>query len=179
MRLREGNCNVDPVLYLSKLYMLHNGVCRALGVQLPVASSCSTSVTAQSCWLLTTVGSSYYEQALPPDDQVVACLLFGWNMVDLNFTTGALLGYSSLNSKVKLKVPAQRSSRIGLLTTSGLHGPRRSTTCRLRPTSVPWGVLRAKDDGIPHHDVIRIGRSIDTLRWIIFEALEISHQALQ
>ena len=32
--------------------------------------------------------------------------LFGWNMVLLNLTTGALLGYSSENSRVSLKVPA-------------------------------------------------------------------------
>ena len=32
--------------------------------------------------------------------------LFGWNILDLNFTTGALLGYSSENSRVSLKVPA-------------------------------------------------------------------------
>lgn len=32
--------------------------------------------------------------------------LFGWNMVLLNLTTGALFGYSSENSRVSLKVPA-------------------------------------------------------------------------
>ena len=32
--------------------------------------------------------------------------LLGWNMLDLNFTTGALLGYSSEKSMVSLKVPA-------------------------------------------------------------------------
>lgn len=31
--------------------------------------------------------------------------LFGWNILDLNFTTGALFGYSSVNSSVSLKVP--------------------------------------------------------------------------
>jgi hypothetical protein len=32
--------------------------------------------------------------------------LLGWNMLDLNFTTGALFGYSSENSIVSLNVPA-------------------------------------------------------------------------
>lgn len=31
--------------------------------------------------------------------------LLGWNICDLNFTTGALFGYSSVNSRVSLKVP--------------------------------------------------------------------------
>ena len=36
----------------------------------------------------------------------VSSALFGWNILDLNFTTGALFGYSSENSIVSLKVPA-------------------------------------------------------------------------
>lgn len=32
--------------------------------------------------------------------------LLGWNICDLNLTTGALFGYSSVNAKVSLKVPA-------------------------------------------------------------------------
>lgn len=37
---------------------------------------------------------------------ILAAAPLGWKMLDTNFTTGALLGYSSENSRVSLKVPA-------------------------------------------------------------------------
>lgn len=37
--------------------------------------------------------------------------LLGWNMVEVNFTTGALLGYSSVNSIVSLNVPSTGRSK--------------------------------------------------------------------
>ena len=40
--------------------------------------------------------------------------LLGWNIADLNFTKGALLGYSSVNSKVSLKVPEYEFSASGI-----------------------------------------------------------------
>ena len=32
--------------------------------------------------------------------------MLGWNILERNFTTGGLLGYSSLNSRVSLNVPS-------------------------------------------------------------------------
>lgn len=39
--------------------------------------------------------------------------LFGWNILDKNFTTGGLLGYSSLNVMVSLKVPPSHGESSG------------------------------------------------------------------
>ena len=43
-------------------------------------------------------------------EAVAGDALLGWNIADLNFTTGALLGYSSVNSRVSLKVPEHEFS---------------------------------------------------------------------
>ena len=95
--------------------------------------------------------------------------LFGWNIVLLNLTTGALLGYSSENSSVSLKVPAKHVQMI--------YKRVEEFSCRLLSTlaSIPWGVIRAKNDGIPHHDTIAFRRSINTLGRIILKSLEIPH----
>ena len=34
--------------------------------------------------------------------------MLGWNILERNLTTGGLLGYSSLNSRVNLKVPSYK-----------------------------------------------------------------------
>lgn len=37
----------------------------------------------------------------------LATIPFGWNIFEMNLTVGGLLGYSSVNSTVNLKVPAK------------------------------------------------------------------------
>jgi hypothetical protein len=112
--------------------------------------------------------------------------LLGWNMVDLNLTTGGLLGYSSLNCIVRRKVPVGGGFGGGEGRGEGwcvsdraaapISGARRADAFRL--TSVPWRVLRAEDDGVPHHDVVRARRAVDALRRVRLQALEVAHQAL-
>ena len=46
-------------------------------------------------------------------------------------------------------------------------------------TSIPRGVVRTKNDSIPEHDAVTLGGTIDTLRRIVLQPFEISHQPLQ
>ena len=40
--------------------------------------------------------------------------MFGWNIFVTNLTVGALFGYSSMNSRVSLKVPSSQAVSSGL-----------------------------------------------------------------
>ena len=48
------------------------------------------------------------------DDEAVGDSLLGWYIFVTNFTTGALLGYSSVKSMVSLKVPPSHGLSSGL-----------------------------------------------------------------
>lgn len=74
---------------------------------------------------------------------------------------------------IRQAVPQQQQQRSCWQAQSG------SAYSMLPPTSIPWRVFWAKDDGIPQHDVVRVGRAIDTLGWILSQALEVAHEALQ
>eukprot|EP00302_Diacronema_sp_CCMP2436_P053959 CAMPEP_0180065450 /NCGR_PEP_ID=MMETSP0985-20121206/8752_1 /TAXON_ID=483367 /ORGANISM="non described non described, Strain CCMP 2436" /LENGTH=149 /DNA_ID=CAMNT_0021995881 /DNA_START=748 /DNA_END=1197 /DNA_ORIENTATION=+ len=41
---------------------------------------------------------------------------------------------------------------------------------------LPRRVVRAKDDGVPLHDVVILGRAADALRWVVLQPLEVAHQ---
>lgn len=45
-------------------------------------------------------------------NQVKKSIPLGWNIFDINFTTGGLFGYSSVNSIVSLKVPVMKMINI-------------------------------------------------------------------
>jgi hypothetical protein len=97
-------------------------------------------------------------------------------MVDLNFTTGGLLGYSSENSMVSWKMPAAPAVQDPV---SGC-GMRPASVCSAGGlTRVPGRVLGPKDHRIPVHDVVAVRGSIDALRWVVLQALEVPHEALQ
>ena len=46
-------------------------------------------------------------------------------------------------------------------------------------TSVPGGVFRPKDNCIPHHDVVGVGRAIYSLWGVLPQTLEVSHETLR
>ena len=69
--------------------------------------------------------------------------MLGWNIFDRNLTTGGLFGYSSLNSRVNLKVPSYKviASRV----------QRRKV---LKIINLERSFMRPKNDGIPEHYVV-------------------------
>ena len=93
---------------------------------------------------------------IPPSAQML-----GWNILERNLTTGGLFGYSSLNSRVNLKVPSQK------VTVS----PERARWLLLIITNLEWSFVRSKYDSIPQHDVVLRGGAAHTSRGILLTRL--------
>jgi len=49
---------------------------------------------------------------------------------------------------------------------------------QLESTSIPWSVLRSKDESIPMHDIVILWSSTYSHRRIFLQSLEIPHQSL-
>jgi hypothetical protein len=73
---------------------------------------------------------------------------------------------------------AAAAAAAGGAATAEHLGAAQAGPARQQRTSIPWCVLWPKDDGVPQHDVVRIGRAIHPLGWILPQALEVPHQAL-
>ena len=58
------------------------------------------------------MGFASHTAAAQTSKQGYGSSLFGWNICDLNLTTGALFGYSSVKTRVSLKVPASHTCTI-------------------------------------------------------------------
>ena len=54
----------------------------------------------------------------------------------------------------------------------------RATPEQEQITSIPWGIVWTKDDCVPLHDVVGIGRPVDTLRGVLLQPFEVPHQPL-
>ena len=122
------------------------------------------------------------QQAPNPSPTAWENSLFGWNIRDLNFTDGALLGYSSENSNVSLKVPEQAEKICPIRNSPGMGAqkPRifRQTVNDCHPTSVPRRVLRPKYHSFPQHHIVRIWGAIHALRRVLLKSFVVSNEAL-
>ncbi len=101
-----------------------------------------------------------------------------------NFTTGGRLGYSSVKSRVSLKVP-KRVERVcdrACVWARAAVTREREASANLSSllflTSVPGRVLRPEDDRVPAQDVVRGGGAVDAGGRILLQLAEVAHEAL-
>ena len=77
---------------------------------------CNTTIYVAKSIHITTLphSVSQVQTHTPCSIQYYTGLPFGWNILEIKRTDGGLLGYSSVNSMVSLKVPSSKGVSCGL-----------------------------------------------------------------